>query len=126
MATSVLSLIQVYCPGLYSDANRDTFITVATDRTSQSFYGSNYNLAIALMACHDWAIANRPGGSYGAVGSLANMREGDLSIGYSSSSSTGGGDLDQTSFGKKLQQLKKSTLPGVSCTGADNATEFEE
>jgi len=125
MATSILGLIQVYCPGLYSDANRDTFVSVAADRTSEAFYKHNYNLAVALLASHNWALVNRPGGSYGAVGAVSGMKEGDLSISFSSGSLSNG-DLDQTSFGKQLQQLKRSSLSGISCTGADNYTEFEK
>lgn len=119
MSYSVLQIIQVRCPGLYADPSRDIYIDLANSRISSCYFGKNRNLAIALQACHDYTMDQRGGDA----GTLSSKKEGDLSISYSVSGSTGGDDLSQTSFGMALKRLTKQSNGGaISVTGALDKT----
>jgi hypothetical protein len=115
LSYSVLEIIQVKCPGLYSDAGRGIYIELAGDRISSCYFGRNKNLAIALQACHDYTMDQRGGDA----GTVSAKREGDLSVSYSVSGSAGGDDLSQTSYGMALKRLIKQSNGGaISVTGA--------
>lgn len=126
--SSIIDLIKIYNSGLYTSTDRSTYIDVAKGLVSQTFYGSNYNLAVCLMSCHMYVLNNRPGSSFGAAGNITSLREGDLSVGMGTGSTSGywnNAYLGQTTYGLQLMQLKRSTLPGISVTGINNVSEFE-
>lgn len=117
MGSITLQIIEVKCPGLYADAGRDIYIEIAGNRISRCYYSENYNLAVALQACHDYAMDQRNGDS----GTISSKKEGDLSVSYSSISTEDGSDLDQTSFGMALKRLQKQMGSGdISVVGAQN------
>lgn len=120
--SSATSIIQVICPNLYSDSNRSTYIELATQLTSSCFFGSNYQLAIALRACHMYSIANINNSTGGkGAGIITSMKEGDLSINFGSISGSSNKDVDlmRTTFGVQLQGLIDAQQAGVTVTGAD-------
>jgi len=117
---SVLSIIEAICPGLYTDTNRDTFITLSYTETSESFFGTVYNKAVALRASHDWVLAQR---TTGDSGSISSKKEGDLSINYSTVDSSDD-PLLLTSYGQQLRGLIKSRAGAVSVAGIDDIGRF--
>ena len=103
------------CPALAASPSLNTYIADATNRTNSAFFGINAQKAIALRAMHEFTLDQRNLGAGGAIGSL---REGGAAIGYE----TAKGhqldvDLDQTSFGKRLRALIRSTSPAASVMG---------
>lgn len=124
---SITDLIQIYNSGLYASAYRSTYIDVAKGLTSQTFYGSNYNLAVCLLSCHIYTLNTRPGSGIGVAGGVTSMREGDLSLGIGSITAKNLTDsyYAQTTYGLQLQALKRSTLPGASVTGICSVSQFE-
>jgi len=117
MGLSVKQIIEVRCPGLYTSTGLDIYIEIAENQISSCYYGSNRNLAVALLSCHQYTMDQRGG----TAGTISTKREGDLSVSYSTiASKNGGSDLDQTSYGKELQSLtRKSGSGAISVTGAD-------
>jgi len=94
-----------------TDIRKDTFLTLAEQRTSLCFFGTNYTLAIALRAAHMISYSDRGGNS----GNISSQREGDLAISFGSINNNR--NLNTTSYGQDLLQLIKETQPGVSVGG---------
>jgi len=117
MGSTASQIIQVKCPGLYADANLSMYIEMATQLSDSCFFGSNYQLAIALRACHDYTLDQR---NAGQAGQISSIKEGDLAIAYATSKVEGDEDLSQTNYGKKLMYLIKSGPGGSSITGYGN------
>ncbi len=107
--------IQIYSPSLYQNSNLNTFIKAAGEGLSSSWLGEKYNEAVALKACHIYALSQR---QMGEVGAVQSKSEGNLSISYLSSlsSSSNVSELDQTWFGKKLKDLIKNNRKGITTT----------
>lgn len=114
--SSCTSIFDAIAPHFAADANKETFLTIATGLTSSCFFGDNYCLAVSLRAAHMLTLSKR--GKSGAPGAASGKKEGGLSINYSQ---TGGskGDLSQTSYGIQLQGLIEGQVPAISVTGAD-------
>lgn len=107
MAYDVESIIGFEFPPLAGE-DPDTltyYIDMATARTDQTFFGNEYNLAIALRAIHTYIMVNDPSRSWGAAGLVIGKSEGRNSIRYWNSVKTGGSDLQGTSFGQRLKAL---------------------
>lgn len=89
-------------------------IALAETVLCKSEFGTKGEYAIALQVLHWLALENRSGGENksGVGGSIASLKEGDLAVGYrhSSSSSSGSGDLAQTSYGQELQRLIETCI----------------
>ena len=125
MALSVKDIIKFECSGLYNSADLDSYIEIATQLTSSSFFGVNYNYAIALRACHNYALTN---GSFasGVGGAVRSIKEGDLSISYGQIAGlVGGGDLQLTSYGIRLKGLIDSGPGAISVTGSNIIEELD-
>lgn len=123
MPLSVLQIIQVIAPDLYTNADRDAYISMAEEQTNACFFGTKYNRAVALRAAHMWKL-DQDGQAGGGVGEVASKSEGDLSISYHKSESSAGGgskDLSLTYYGIQLQSLIKAGPGAVSVTGSGGA-----
>ena len=118
MGLTASQIIQVKCPELYADANLSVYIEMATQLSDSCFFGTNYQLAIALRACHDYTLDQRDAGQ---AGQISSVKEGDLAIAYAISKAEGSEDLSQTSYGKKLIALIESGPGGSSVTGYDGS-----
>jgi hypothetical protein len=108
MAT-IIEIITAIAPEHASNASIDIFITIAEGLTSACVFGDNYNFAVALRAAHLMTLAGRNGDS----GQISSKSEGGQSISYSSST-VGIDNLNQTSYGKQLQELIYQNVPGFS------------
>lgn len=114
MGLTVDQVITIQCSLLASDANKELYKTLASGQLDQCVYGTDYNQAIGLLACHMFTLAQR---SQGAGGSVTSLKEGNLGINYSSGSGAEG-DLDQTAYGKQLKRLQDNNVVGFSVLGA--------
>lgn len=71
-------------------------------------YGDAYNVALALMTAHMMALPGGVNGGYSSSSSkVTQMKEGDLSISYSSLSDSNSTWLGQTTYGQLLSILQK-------------------
>ena len=113
MPLSTVQIITVKCPDLASDSNLAIWIALAKEQLDGCFFGSDYNYAIALLACHMYVLGQRPSGESGMVSS---KKEGDLSLSYGGF--TVQGYLDQTHFGMELKSLIKGSRPAIGVLGA--------
>ena len=113
-------------PSIATDASKDVYIEMATERTNRCFYGDKYNQAVALRAAHIAFLLTANAGSMGAgsgsaeggsVGTITSKREGDLAVSYgtsaigSSAGSVTDAELAQTRFGLMLLALRKGCRP---------------
>lgn len=113
-ASEILSAI---APQFDSNVNRATHLNLATNRTSSSCFGKNYNYAIALRAAHSLTLSERALTSGGASGSITGKKEGDLSISFGSTRGNNNGDLSQTSYGMELKGLIDGNIISISVIG---------
>ena len=103
---SAESILDAIAPQFKNNADKSTFLTIATSLTSQCYFGAQYDYAVALRAAHMLTLTNRPGGSSGVSGSVTSLKEGDSAIGFGSAGNTAGsGDLTTTSYGQQLKSL---------------------
>lgn len=108
MATPT-ELIATVAPEFVGAANLDGVIEVAEARTSQSAFGDNRSLAVALLAAHTLALQAR--GSTGGGGPITSVKEGDLAISYGPSMA--GSVLASTSYGEQLATLRRENIMGA-------------
>ncbi len=113
MAQTPSQIIEYRNPTLFSSASLTMYIDLAAQRTSQTCFGDNYGLAVALRAMHMFSLDSRAGGS-GDAGTVSSKREGGLAVSYSQNETTGNASLSQTSFGLELLSLIKSNCVGIS------------
>lgn len=84
-----------------SEEDKALFIEAAEPGVSESYFGSDYQQALGLLACHIAVMAQRDGGEAGA---LTGKREGDMSVSYSGDSLLTD-DYGQTAPGMMLRRL---------------------
>jgi hypothetical protein len=109
---SVSTYIDALAPFLASDSRKSTFITIATNRTSREEFGVNYELAVALRACH--MMAKNPTTQPGNTGAETSRTEGEISQSFQVSQDhlKRFGDLATTSYGEQLCQLIDGCIVG--------------
>lgn len=108
---TALEIITLLYPAFASTSNVSSYITLAAGLTSASYFGSNYNLAVALRACHMYYVATYMAGK---AGTLTHESAGTLSRTYGGISGTSG-DLGSSSFGIQLLDLiNNGTIRGLT------------
>lgn len=118
-ATSILNII---APQFSSDPDKATYISWAQDRTSSDFYGTKYDMAVALRAAHMMTLRDRAGSSgIGGSGQVASKREGDLAVSFHKSGSgvNADSDLYLTIYGVQLMDLMKGREPIAYVSGME-------
>ncbi len=115
---SVSSLIAALAPDYASDSRLSTFTSLATQQTSRSRFGVNYELAIALRVCH--LIARNPLVGAGSSGAVTSATEGSVSQSYSIPADLQKryGDLCSTAFGMQLAQLMDGNIVSHLAVGS--------
>jgi len=126
MALSASQIVQTY-PGIRDDADIDTYIELARLQTSSSFYGTKYELAVALRAAHNITLSKPKiyGDSSMKTGSRASRRQQDLSESfYDSAPQLAGGAttpgnklLTTTVYGQQLLQLMSMSNTSMRAVG---------
>ena len=125
MSLTILQLMHIHAPQYDADSDLTNTITLATQRTSESAFGENYNEAIALRAAHILTLRdmNKNGvnsGLGGVVGAVTSKSEGSNSIGFEGSGGMTGttgnqaGDLKLTRYGLMLLGLIAGNITGFS------------
>lgn len=107
---TAVEIIQAIYPNLYNDPSRDVHIALARDEISSTFYGINYEKAVALLASHNYYVTVSNGGnagvqtykmsgrmavSYGGIGVIRNY-------------------LELSNYGRQLLALIDKTSPAAS------------
>jgi hypothetical protein len=113
MSYTTEQYIQVKCPNLYSDSNLSVYIDAAKLTIKSENYGTKYNYAVALKACHDYSIAQiQQGIGTGSSGTISSKKEGDLSVNFENNLSNITGDdyLKLTNYGIELLALQNGQL----------------
>lgn len=120
MSLTIDQNIEIKCSSLFSDANKAKWVTNAQLSIDITCYGTKYNLAVALRACHDYTLATiQQGSGSGASGSIISKREGDQSVAFSNNASNISGDdyLKLTNYGLELLSIQKGTISRIDRTG---------
>jgi hypothetical protein len=116
--------IQVLCPQLTNSNTMDVYLDISTGLLDERYFGSFYQYALALQACHLYAMDYMR--KQGQAGLVTGETEGRVSVKYwnsiKESSST---DLDATSYGKRLIALRRSITPAISSTGIGIGTIYQ-
>lgn len=126
MGLSASQIVQTY-PLIKDDADIDNYIELARLQTSSSYYGTKYELAVALRAAHNLTLSKPAlyGTSSMKTGSRASRRQQDLSESFYDSvpQLAGGGTsagvklLVTTSYGQQLLQLMSMSNTSMSVIG---------
>ena len=82
---------------------RQVHIDLAEMQTGKAFKDAR-NHAVALLAAHTMTMATREG----IAGHVGNVKEGQLSVGFSASANTT--ELGATSYGAELIRLRRSYI----------------
>lgn len=95
---------------------------------SREYFGDSFIYALSLYVAHKGSLASRGAGGEG--GAVASIREGDISVSYSSSSGSGDDSyLNSTSYGQEYLRLlkqysRKPFLTGGFCLGGPGRGNF--
>ena len=98
---TVTEIVTTRNPTFAADSRLDDFISLAVDQTDTAFFGTDYNLAVALRTMHDMEMASRGG----AGGAISSETEGKLERRYAVSVSDD--PLKSTSYGRELTMLMR-------------------
>lgn len=112
---TVEQIIQTICKPLADSPSLSSFIQMAQESLSNSFFGNRLNYAIAYKACHLYSMYNSDD-ELGKIkdlgnGSIQSYSEGGISVSFGSSFSNK--ELEQTKYGKMLLGLMKS-IPTIN------------
>lgn len=115
-ASEILSAI---APQFDDASGRQTFLDLSESRTSSTFFGANRPEAVAYRAAHMADLAASAAVSSGASGPITSKKEGDLAVSFGMSSGSKGDSayLSQTSYGRMLLDLMRSSGPAAGVTG---------
>lgn len=99
-------IIQTICPDLADSPSLSQYVQMATESLSSSFFGKQYNQAVAYKACHLFTVTKKSalndainvGG-----GSVNHLQEGGISLGFNASSSEK--ELLSSKYGRMLYDL---------------------
>lgn len=97
--------LAVLCPTILTVSGYNVFIDMAEGVTSSGFFGSQYNLAVALRAAHLYVLNRKRGGEGGFI---TEKREGRMSVSYGGVDNVTS-ELQLTSYGVQLCDLIKNT-----------------
>jgi hypothetical protein len=125
MSLSITAIFDLIAPQYKDNADKNTWISMASQEVSACYFGANRNRAVALLTAHMMTLTLRSGGESGDAGAVTSKKEGDLSITYGSVGKVDDADLGQTSYGRQYISLRrKSNAGGVGVTGGlDNGCE---
>lgn len=107
---TVEQIIQTICKPLSDSPSLSNYIQMAEESLSNSFFGSQYNTAVAYKACHlfvslddssDMSKLKEIGG-----GAVQSYSEGGMSISFGASS--GDKELNSTKYGRMLLNIIRS------------------
>lgn len=112
---TVEQIIQTICKPLSDSPSLSNYIQMARESLSNSFFGNQYNYAVAYKACHLFTTYNSQNNLNKLKdlgnGSVQNYSEGGISISFSASGSLK--ELNQTRYGRMLADLMK-TIPTMN------------
>ncbi len=99
-------IIQTICPDLADSPSLSQYVQMATESLSSSFFGKQYNQAVAYKACHLFTVTKKSaltdainiGG-----GSVNHLQEGGITLGFNASSSEK--ELLSSKYGRMLYDL---------------------
>jgi hypothetical protein len=118
---TIKQVIKTICPTLYSLEQGDEYIALAEMQVSKDFFGSQYPLAVAYMACHLWMTTKEPSSDeYALTNSVGapiqSVSENGMSVSYASL----GEGLHATIYGTMLSQLMNGK-PAFGVVASDQA-----
>jgi len=132
MSLTVNQIIDAIASQYSTDTDLANFITLATQRTSETDFGDNYNLAIAYRTAHMMTLRDMNkngvnGGLGGAVGNITSKKEGNTSISFGNLNNLTGttgsqtGDLQLTRYGIELLGLIAGNICSFSVSNYTTA-----
>ena len=114
-------IIQEKCPALSESPALDMYLEIAYEMSDAGFFGSLYNFAVALRACHLFTLAGAGGGGgddgLAGVNPISSMTVGGMSVSYAVPAKGSEPDsLESTSYGKLLEEIIRSR-PSMGVAG---------
>lgn len=98
-------------------ARIDRFIEYAKLQVSATVFGDRYDLAVAYLAAHMLALANRNDdeGTNGNAGIITQRKEGDLSLSFALPNALNNidGTLQLTSYGIEYERIRSMCVVSV-------------
>jgi hypothetical protein len=115
MAFSAEEWIDQLYPELALSPAKDMYIEDAVASLSSAVFGTQYNKAVALLACHEFYMTSRPANETGLV---TSKTEGRTSISFWNSIKEGSSSTyGLSSFGKQLKAMIRRL--GISASVGD-------
>jgi hypothetical protein len=126
MTLSPAKIIATICPALAGSPSLPVFVEMAQNYVAsykRGFFGTMGNLALALLACHFFAVfgAETEGGGESAKGPVSSWSEGDVSVSLAATS-VSSESFSTTRFGNQFLDLlntmkKRQITLGVNTGG---------
>ena len=110
--------IRVICAPLYDTGSMDVYVELASGVSSESFFGEQWAMAVALLASHYYVLNTKKGGQAGVE---TYKMEGRLALSY-------GGlgvirdPLELTNYGMQYKALRQSRMAGISVSDSSIVT----
>ena len=109
----IISIVRMIGPEFDSVPDDDVSLWIELQKPiiSQKRFGANYDLAMALLACHAMKMAGHGETSMGKLtdsARLASISEGGVSVSFASTTASGGADAEYqlTSYGLQFIALR--------------------
>lgn len=110
--------IRVICSPLYDTGSMAVYVEMASGVSSESFFGEQWAMAVALLASHYYILNTKKGGQAGVE---TYKMEGRLALSY-------GGlgvirdPLELTNYGMQYKALRQNRMAGVSLSDSTIVT----
>jgi len=106
-------IVKVKYPKLFLSPDYAVYIELAMNQTSTCYFGVNYNLAVALRACHSFYMTNDRASADG--GSVTGKTDGRVSMTFWNNTKAGDySGLTLSTYGQELQALIRAQGPAAS------------
>jgi len=119
---TALEYMAVIAPNLAAMPNASVFIDMARTELGVSYFGDQFEIALAYLTAHKMTLLTDTARSGGTAGGVSSKSEGSLSISFSSIGAGSANSLYQTHFGVEFVRIRNTcSMPGIAVTGGNDA-----
>jgi hypothetical protein len=119
MADTTLDKIEIFAPELVSvdDAVKEMILDDVKLEVSDKVFGNFEEKAQRLLCCHYLTLYNNSGKN--TTGGVNNKSVGGVSVGFDSGTYTDKNRLDETSYGRQFNELRRKVVWGFRVISHD-------
>lgn len=113
MSLATETILDSIAPQFVGRADKAVFISMATEQSNSSYFGTMYSYAVAYLAAHLMTLSSTA--RNGSAGAESSKSEGQLSVSYATISSDN--SLNSTWYGQEYMRLRRSRSSAIGITG---------